>query len=75
MAFKVTAATWLKTEGDRVEQFILMPKFWGENWTRGKLRRELAEIGLKYTREQIAQLNDELHNRGIVDDSNDDNGD
>lgn len=69
MAFQVTDAKWLKTEGDRVEQFILMPKFWGVEWTRSKLQRALANIGLVYTRVQIAKLNDELHKRGIVTDS------
>lgn len=68
MGFQVTAEKWLETEGDRVEKFILMPKFWGVEWTRRKLRRALADVGLEYTAEQIALLNDELHKRGIVTD-------
>jgi hypothetical protein len=55
MAFKVTESTWLKTEGDRVESIIKMPKFWGVKWTHAKLRKALADIG-------------ELHTRGIVED-------
>ncbi len=66
--FSVTHATWLKTEADRVGGFILMPKFWGKKWTHKKLKQELLDIGLDYTLTEVAELNDELHKRGIVED-------
>ncbi len=66
--FAVTHATWLKTEGDRIQAIILMPKFWGARWTHPKLRQALAALGLNYSAEQIAELNDEMHKRGIVED-------
>jgi hypothetical protein len=68
MAFKVTESTWLKTEGDRVESIIKMPKFWGVKWTHAKLRKALADIGLEYSAAEIDLLNGELHTRGIVED-------
>lgn len=68
MAFKVNQATWLKTEGDRVEALIKMPKFWGVKWTHPKLRKALADLGLEYSVGEINLLNDEMHTRGIVED-------
>ncbi|MBI2869389.1 MAG: hypothetical protein HYX96_06155 [Chloroflexi bacterium] len=64
--FAVSHETWLKTEGDRIQGFILMPRFWGARWDHRRLQKELAEAGLGYTLDQIAELNDELHKRGIV---------
>ncbi len=69
--FAVTHATWLRTESDRIEQIILAPRLWGRKWTHKRLQRELADIGLEYTIEQIAELNDELHQRLIVEDVKD----
>ncbi len=66
--FAVTHATWVKTEGDRIQGFILMPRFWGTKWDHKKLMRALADIGLNYSMAEIAELNDELHRRGIVED-------
>ncbi len=66
--FSVTHATWLKTEADRLQALILMPKFWNHKWNHKRLQKALDDIGLKYTLEQIAELNDELHTRGIVED-------
>lgn len=69
MAFKVTTEKWLAAEGDRIEAFVLMPKFWHKAWTRLDLRKELSDIGLDYSEREIAVLNDELHRRGIVEDT------
>jgi len=68
MAFKVTGAKWLEVESARVRNIILMPRFWGKKWDHGSLRRELSEIGLNYSKEDILLLNDELHKQGIVED-------
>ena len=69
MPFKVTDAKWLETEGNRVEQIILMPKYWHRAWTRQSLQQALLkEVGLEYSANQIALINDELHARGIVED-------
>jgi hypothetical protein len=68
MAFKVNAATWLKTEGDRVQSIILSPRHWGVKWTHPKLRKALADIGLEYSVDEINLLNDEMHTRGLVED-------
>lgn len=68
MAFQVSKATWLKTEGDRLAAILVMPKFWGVVWDHDRLQKALAALGLNYTREQILLLNDELHTRGIVED-------
>ena len=68
MAFKVTQAKWLEMESARVREVILMPKFWGVRWNQSKLRKELADIGLHYSKEEIGLLNDELHKQGIVED-------
>lgn len=66
--FVVTHATYLATEADRIQSLILMPRLWGRKWTHKSLQKELEDIGLKYTLEQIAELNDVLHKRGIVED-------
>ncbi len=68
MAFKVTQAKWLEMESARVREIILMPKFWGEKWNHGKLRKALADIGLNYSAAEIDLLNDALHVQGIVED-------
>ncbi len=69
--FTVTHATWLQTETDRIGEIILTPRLWGRKWTHKRLQRELADIGLEYTIEQIAELNDELHVRVVVEDVKD----
>jgi len=66
--FRVKHALWLAAELERVKGILLMPKFWGVAWTHAKLRNKLAEIGLNYSAEQIAELNDALHAAGIVED-------
>jgi hypothetical protein len=66
--FSVTHATWLKMESTRLEAIILSPKYWGVKWTHKRLRAELHDIGLDYSLKQIAEINDELHTRGIVED-------
>ncbi len=66
--FTVTHATWVKTESERIGSLLLMPRLWGRKWNHKKLQRELHDIGLDYTIEQIAEINDELHKAGIVED-------
>jgi len=68
MPWKVTPTKWLEKEGDRIEALILMPKYWHRAWTRQSLQEELHALGLEYSMEEIASLNDELHRRGIVED-------
>lgn len=68
MAFKVTHASWLKTEVDRIENIILGIKFWHRAWTHQSLKEEMEGIGLSYSMPEILELNDELHTRGIVED-------
>lgn len=69
MSFKVTHKVWLKTEADRIESLLLMPKYWRRAWTPQSLKAELLDpIGLDYSMPEILQLNDELHTRGIVED-------
>lgn len=67
-SFAVTHAAWLKTETDRLEAIILMPRLWGRKWTHARLKRELHDIGLDYSLAEIAEINGELHTRGIVED-------
>ncbi len=66
MPWKVSDAKWLQVETDRVEGFILMPKFWHRAWTSQSLQAELEEIGLGYSLLDVELINDELHLRGVV---------
>jgi hypothetical protein len=66
--FRVKHEVWLSTELERIKGFLLMPKFWGVKWTDDKLRHELAEIGLDYSKAEIQELNDELHKQETVED-------
>jgi hypothetical protein len=66
--FRVTHKTWLTTEADRVGAMMVMPKWWGLKWDHKSLQKALSDIGLNYSIDEIAELNDELHNRGIVED-------
>ena len=66
MPFKVSRAVWLKTEGDRIEALILMPKWWRRSWTDVSLHAALQELGLDYTLREVGALNDEMHKRGVV---------
>jgi hypothetical protein len=66
--FCVTHATWLATESTRLQAIILSPRFWGEKWTHKRLRAALQDSGLAYSLAQIAELNDDLHKRRIVED-------
>lgn len=68
MAFRVAHDTWLKTEADRIEGILLMPKFWRRAWTGQSLKEALSDIGLDYSMPEIQELNEELHRRGIVED-------
>ncbi len=66
--FQVSHKIWLTTESARIEGIILGIKFWGRVWDDKLLLQELNAIGLPYTLKQVQELNDELHNRGIVED-------
>jgi hypothetical protein len=66
MPFKVSRETWLRVEGDRVENFITSIRFWHRVWTDQSLKYELSELGINYSETEILELNDELHRRGIV---------
>lgn len=68
MVFKVSDSQWLKTEGDRVQALILMPKFWHRAWTPESLKGTLNDLGLGYSMPDVLEINDELHQRGIVED-------
>ncbi len=68
MAFVVSKTTWLQVEGDRVQAIITVPRFWRRKWDDKSLLKELNDIGLAYTLDEIKVLNDELHTRGIVED-------
>ena len=66
--FAVRHAIWLATESARLEAIILTPKHWGVKWDHKRLRAALQDIGLAYSLAQIAELNDDLHKRRIVED-------
>jgi len=66
--FKVKHEVWLAIETERIKDILIGIKYWGVKWTRARLRRELDEIGLTYSAEEIAELNDALHAAGIVED-------
>ena len=68
MPFKVSQATWLKRETDRVEALILMPKYWHRAWTPQSLKAELEALGLEYSLPEVEALNGELHKRNVVED-------
>lgn len=68
MAFRVAHDVWLATESARVKGLLLMPKWWGKKWSHQKLQKELADLGLVYSKPEIEELNDELHKQGVVED-------
>ena len=68
MPFRIRDAVWLKTETDRVQGIILMPKYWHRAWTHQSLKVELETIGLVYSTPEIIRINGELHLRGVVED-------
>lgn len=71
MSWKVTHDKWLQVEADRVEPIVLMPRFWHRSWTAQSFKAALEKIGLKYSMPEIVELNDELHERGVVEDVED----
>jgi len=66
--YRVTHDMWLATESARLREFVLMPRFWGMKWDDKRLLKELNDIGLMYTLEQVDELNDKLHKDGVVED-------
>jgi len=69
MPWKVSNAKWLQVETDRVEAIILMPKYWHRAWTPNSLQQTLTTLGLEYSLEEVEAINDELHKRGVVEDT------
>jgi len=69
MPFRVKRAVALKTEADRIQAILLTPSRIRVTWTQESLQAELLRIGLEYSNAEIAALNDELHTRGIVEDT------
>jgi hypothetical protein len=67
MGYTVKSEYWLKTEADRVEAIILMPKYWGVTWTGATLQFQLQELGITYTVDQCQEILDELVNRNVMD--------
>ena len=67
MAYKVIHALWLKTEIDRVEDIILMPRYWGREWTLPSIQEELSNTQhLHYSTEEIIEIGLGLVSRGII---------
>lgn len=66
MAFKLKRAVALKICTDQVEAIITMPRFRDTEWTDVSLKKYLDDIGLDYTLQEVQLINDELHKRGIV---------
>ena len=66
MYYRVKSTVWLKTEADRVEAFMLMPKYWARTWTAEMLQQELKKAGMDYAPDQIGIIGAELVKRGIV---------
>ena len=66
MPWKVTPAKWLQVETDRVQEIILVPRFWRRAWTAQSLKAALGEIGLDYSLTDCQEINAELHKRGVV---------
>ena len=66
MAYRVIPAVWLKTEADRVEAFMLMPKYWARTWTVESLKQELDKAGMEYSTGDVELIGAELVTRGII---------
>lgn len=66
MAYKVTAATWLTMETERVRKIILMPRFWGKRWNPKKLQDALNDLGLDYSRNDVQDIIDQLIADGVL---------
>ena len=67
MAYKIVDSIWLKTEADRVESIILLPMYWGYEWTMALIREKLENNQkLVYTVQQMSQIGQELITRGII---------
>jgi hypothetical protein len=45
-----------------------MPRFWGWKWDDKLLLKELNDIGMLYNLAEIKELNDKLHEDGVVED-------
>lgn len=68
MSFRLKRALALKVCADQVQSLIARPLFRNTTWTQESLFHYLEGIGLDYTLQEVGIINDELHNRGIVED-------
>lgn len=66
MPWQVKPSIWLKTETDKVEGIILLPKYWSTVWTEATLRVALEGVGVTYSAGQITLIGAELLRRGIL---------
>jgi len=66
MGYKLKAEYWLKSETDKVQEIVLMPKFWSTTWTALTLKTALEELGLTYTADQCGEILDELKVRNVM---------
>lgn len=68
MSFRMKRALALKVCTDQVEKIVVMPRYRNTVWTTGSLHELLLGIGLDYTLQEVSLINEELHNRGVVED-------
>lgn len=66
MGYQIKPTYWLKVETDKVEQIILMPKYWTTVWEISTLQAALTELGLVYTTAQMTLIGGDLVTRGVL---------
>jgi len=69
MPFKLTEKVVTKVCGDQIEAILTSPRFRNKIWTPESLLEHLDYLGLDYTLDEVKKLNDEMHKRGIVEDT------
>ena len=69
MSYTIKPEYWLKTETDKVQAIVLMPKYWTTFWTDATLQKQIEELGIVYTVQQCAEILDELKTRGVMDEN------
>ena len=68
MAYRVTQATWLASECERVRQILLMPRHRGRKLTLTDMREVLRAVGLHYSLQEMSLLLAELVRQGVAGD-------
>lgn len=68
MSWRLKRSVALSVSADLVQAIISMPRLRNTVWTTESLKEHLDKLGLDYTLEEVAVLNDEMHTRGIVED-------